>query len=153
MEKTKGFDIGDIVPVPLYIGNAHNKPIHLPARTIEIHPKGHLGTMYLCETLKSHFRTCIVVPPPPRFQPDPRDNKDIQRWTKATHHNALEVEPKSYQKRAYERQEALKERYTPFLEHIGLDPTRARSLYQLRSIAHFRGYNTDEIEAGVYKWK
>ena len=145
--------IGDIVPVPMYIGNAHNKPVHLPARIIQIFPKGTLGTMYLCETLHSKFKTCIVVPPPPRFQPDPRDDKDIQRWTKATHHNALEVEPaKTYQKRTHDKQEELKERYTPLLERLGLDLEKKRSLSQLRSLAHFRGYNPDEIEEGVYRW-
>lgn len=147
--------IGDIVPVPLYIGSAHNKPVHLPARIIEVYPKGRLGVMYLCETLHSKFKTCIVVPPPPRFQPDPRDNKGIQRWTKPTHHNSLEVEDttKSYQKRAHDKQEELKELYTPFLEHLGLDLKKKRSLQQLRSLAHFRGYNPNEIEEGVYRWK
>ena len=153
--KEVNMKIGDIVPVPMYIGAAHNKPVHLPARVIQIFPKGHIGVMYLCENLKSHFRTCIVVPPPPRFQPDPAQDRDrVQRWSKETHHNALEVEyePKTYQKRTHDKQEELKERYTPFLEHIGLDPTRARSISQLRSLAHYRGYNPDEIEEGVYKW-
>ena len=147
--------IGDIVPVPLYIGNAHNKPVHLPARILEIYPKGHLGTMYLCETLHSKFKTCIVVPPQPRFQPDPvKDRDKVQRWTKATHHNSLEVEvePKTYQKRTHDKQEELKKMYTPLLERLGLDTTRARSISQLRSLAHFRGYNPDDIERGVYRW-
>ena len=147
--------IGDIVSVPLYIGTAHNKPIYRHARILEIYPKGHLGVMYLCEVLPAHFKTCIVVPPPPRFQPDPRDDKDIQRWTKATHHNALEVEeeaPKTYQKRTHDKQEELKEKYTPLLERLGLDLKKKRSISQLRSLAHFRGYNPDEIEEGVYRW-
>lgn len=138
--------IGDIIPVPLYIGNAHNKPVHLPARIKEIHPKGHLGVMYLCETLKSHFKTCIVVPPPPRFQPE--TTKDtLQRWSTNTHHHALEVEevtPKT--------NKDLIKLYDPLIKHLGLDPSIRRSLKQLRSIAHYRGFDPDKIEEGVYKW-
>lgn len=141
--------IGDIVPVPMYIGVSHNKPVHLPARVIQIFPKGHLGVMYLCETLKSHFRTCIVVPPPPRFQPD--TGKDtLQRWSTGTHHNALEQEPdnshSTYQKRVHERNHALEDKYIPMLNELGLDVSIKRSLKKLRSIAQFRGYDINEIE-------
>lgn len=142
--------IGDIVPVPMYIGVSHNKPVHLPARIVQIFPKGSLGTMYLCETLKSHFRTCIVVPPPPRFQPDPVKDRDrVQRWTKPTHYNALEVElgATTYQKRTQERTRSLTEKYDDMIKELGLDPSIKRSLYKLRSIAQFRGYNISEIES------
>lgn len=147
--------IGDIVSVPLYIGTAHNKPIYRHARILEIYPKGHLGVMYLCEVLPAHFKTCIVVPPPPRFQPDPRDDKDIQRWTKATHHNSLEVEPTANPKRNYlpkAEKQLLEERYTPMLERLGLDLSKKRSIKQLRSIAHYRGFPINVIEKGEYKW-
>ena len=147
------YEVGDIVSVPLYIGNSQKKPIYRHARVLEIYPKGHLGVMYLCETFPSHFRTCIVVPPPPRFQPDPRDDKDIQRWTKPTHYNALEVEdePTPKKQRQY-RDEKYRKLYAPLMVHIGLDPKKQRSKGQLRSLAHFRGYNPDDIERGVYEW-
>jgi hypothetical protein len=147
------YEVGDIVPVPMYIGNAHNKPIHLPARILEIYPKGHLGVMYLCETLHSKFKTCIVVPPPPRFQPDPREDKDIQRWTKPTRYNALEVEPEPAPRKPKEsRYKETEDMYKPLLEHLGLDLEKKRSKGQLRSLAHYRGFDYGKIERGIYEW-
>ena len=146
--------IGDIVSVPLYIGVSHNKPVYRPAVIKQAFDKGHLGVMYLCETVVSHFRTCIVVPPPPRLQPHPSDNKDIQRWSTETHYNSLEVEPEpTPRKPKVYRDEHLRQMYAPLLEHLGLDPTKQRSKSQLRSLAHFRGYNIEEIERGIYRWR
>lgn len=140
--------------MPLYIGNSQKKPIYRHARVIQIFPKGHLGVMYLCETFPSHFRTCLVVPPPPRFQPDPREDKDIQRWTKPTHYNALEVEdePPPPRKPKESRYKETEEMYKPLLEHLGLDTTKKRSRTQLRSLAHYRGFDFSKIERGIYEW-
>jgi hypothetical protein len=146
--------IGDIVSVPLYIGVSQHRPVFRNARIVAAYPKKQLGTMYLCEVIPSRFRTCIVEPPPPKFQPDAAYDKSLARWTKPTHHNALEVEPlssssnstKTYQKRTHEQARSIVDKYTPMLKELGLDPAVKRSLHKLRSIAHFRGYNIDEIE-------
>lgn len=141
--------IGDKVSVPMYIGLTQHKLVHKEAIIVKAYPKGHLGTMYLCKTIPSGFRTCIVVPPPPRFQPSAAYDKSLQRWTKPTHHNALEVEPEpqtNYQKRTHEQVRSLVEKYDPMLKELGLDPSIKRSLHKLRSIAQFRGYDIDEIE-------
>lgn len=151
--ESKVLGIGSIVSVPLYIGNSHNKPVYRHARIIQVIPKGHLGVMYLCETFPSHFRTCIVVPPPPRVQPDKAYDKDLQRWGKATRHNSLEVEPEpTPRKERTNPNEELCKNYGPFLEHIGLDPSRKRSIGQLRSLAHYRGFDYHRIERGIYEW-
>ena len=147
------YEVGDIVSVPLYIGNSQKKPVYRHARILEIYPKGRHGVMYLCETFPSHFRTCIVVPPPPKYQPDPRDDKDIQRWSKPTRYNSLEVEdepppPKQRQR----KNEDLCNKYRPFLSFIGLDPKKKRSIGQLRSLAHYRGFDYGKIERGIYEW-
>lgn len=143
--------------MPLYIGNSQKKPVYRHARVIQVIPKGKLGVMYLCETFPSHFRTCLVVPPPPRFQPDPAYDKDIQRWSKPTHYNSLEVDSSEQQRTAprkpkESRYKEVEEMYKPFLEHIGLDPTKKRSRTQLRSLAHYRGFDFGKIERGVYEW-
>ena len=146
------YEVGDIVSVPLYIGHSQKKPVYRHARVIQVIPKGRHGVMYLCETVPSHFRTCIVVPPPPRYQPDPRDDKDIQRWSKPTHYNALEVEDEPPRKPKARKDEDLCLRYRPFLSFIGLDPKKKRSIGQLRSLAHYRGYDYGKIERGIYEW-
>ena len=144
--------IGDKVSVPMYIGLTQHKLVHKEAIIVKAYPKGHLGTMYLCKTIPSGFRTCIVVPPPPRFQPDAAYDRNLPRWSKATHHNALEVEPQpsatttSYQKRTHEQSRSIIDKYTPMLKELGLDPAVKRSITKLRSIAQFRGYDIDEIE-------
>ena len=143
--------IGDIVSVPLYIGVSQHKPVFRQAVIVAAYPKKQLGTMYLCEVIPSRFRTCIVEPPPPRFQPDYAHDK-MQRWGTNTRHNALEVEPlpsttTTYQKRTHERNRSLTEKYDPMIKELGLDPSIKRSLHKLRSIAQFRGYSIREIES------
>ena len=145
--------IGDIVSVPLYIGVSQHKPVFRNARIVAAYPKGHLGVMYLCKTLRSNYRTCIVEPPPPKFQPDAAYDRNLPRWGKATHHNALEVEPlpqtnttTTYQKRTHEQSRSIIDKYTPMLKELGLDPAVKRSITKLRSIAQLRGYDIHEIE-------
>lgn len=150
--------IGDIVSVPLYIGVSQHRPVFRQAVIVAEYPKKHLGTMYLCEVIPSRFRTCIVEPPPPRFQPD-YAHDSLQRWQKRpTEYNAFSSEaPTSdttttYQKRTHERNRSLTEKYDPMIKELGLDPSIKRSLHKLRSIAQFRGFDPDEIEEGIYRW-
>ena len=140
------YEVGDIIQVPLYIGTAHNTAVYRLGRVIGIYPKGHLGVMYLCKVIPSGFRTCVVIPPPPRLQPETVKDT-LQRWSTNTHHHALEVEEV-----APRTNKELIKLYDPLIKHLGLDPSIRRSLKQLRSIAHYRGFDTDEIEEGIYRW-
>lgn len=125
--------IGEIVTEKVPIGTGTNIMRDRRCKVIAAYDKKQLGVMYLLETVRGKFKTCVMVPPPPRFQPD---EGTAHRWEKRTNvDNAPAI--------GYKEIKRYKT-YDEMQDALGLDKSIKRSLSRLRSIAEMHGCEVDE---------
>lgn len=116
--------IGEIVTVDVPMGTGTHVLRPRKCKVLAAYDKKQLGVMYLLETLRGGFKTCVVVPPAPRYQPEKVSN--CHRWSKKTKFDQ-EIEGTCFST------------YDEMLDALGLDKSIVRSKYRLKAIADMHG--------------
>ena len=119
-------EIGDIVTELVPIGTGTNVMKSRRCKVLAKYDKKHLGVMYLLETIRGKFKTCVMVPPPPKFQPPEVSSKG--KWS-----NPLA----KIKDEDFEEERIIVDNYDEMLDYLHLDKCVLRSRTRLRSIANF----------------